>query len=231
MNSRFNLSSDRSRRLWGVRSSERYQNERKEFYFQLVWLFSDFWNFVFVIFSKNNSVPTRKPDFHHLAIQRCGREIVEKHNNSPIIIAMMMMQLGHVRAVGTESRWLKFQVHPTDPPISPPVHCDRVFHIETLTGWIWWICAYFSCLRSAGGLACVPNTKRNSSDPFPNTFDSSFGTKPSIIVITPVFGAFRIRNVSRNVSRQHSEILTVIVTVVFKKAFGFPDKTAVVKNS
>ena len=79
-----------------------------------------------------------------------------------------------------------------------------------LTGWIWWLCAYFSCLRSARGLACVPNTKRNSSDPFPNTFDGSFDTKPSIFVITPVFGAFRIRNVSRNVPRRYSEIWLLV---------------------
>jgi len=125
MSSRFNLSSDRSRRLWGVRSSERYQNERKEFYFQLVWLFSDFWNFVFVIFSKNSSVPTRKPDFHHLAIQRCGRENVEKTNNCPIIIAMMFIHRGSVTVVGKKSSGFNFQVHPTDPPISPPVHCER----------------------------------------------------------------------------------------------------------
>ena len=121
---KFHLSSDRSRSLLGIKSSERYQSERKKLYFQPVWLFSDFWNFVFVIFSRNKSTPTRKPDFHHLAIQRCGRENVEKHNNSPIIIAMMIIHRGSVTVVGKKSTGLNFQVHPTDPPISPPVHHD-----------------------------------------------------------------------------------------------------------
>ena len=79
---------------------------------------------------------------------------------------------------------------------------SRVFHIEYPDRVNSVNMCIFSCLRSARGLACVPNTKRNSSDPFPNTFDDSFDTKPSIFVITPVIGAFRIRNVSR----RHSEL-------------------------
>ena len=43
---------------------------------------------------------------------------------STIIIAMMIIHLGSVTVVYTKSSWLIFQVHPTDSPISPPVHHD-----------------------------------------------------------------------------------------------------------
>ena len=60
---------DRSRSLLGVRSSERYQNDRKELYFQLVCFVSGFELFSSVIFSKSHLTPSRKPNFHHLAIR------------------------------------------------------------------------------------------------------------------------------------------------------------------
>ena len=59
----------RSRNLLGVRSSERYQNDRKELYFQLVCFVSGFELFSSDIFSKSHLTPSRKPNFHHLAIR------------------------------------------------------------------------------------------------------------------------------------------------------------------
>ncbi len=50
----------RSRNLLGVRSSERYQNDRKELYFQLVCFVFGFELFSFVIFSKIDLIPSRK---------------------------------------------------------------------------------------------------------------------------------------------------------------------------
>ena len=60
---------DRSRSLLGVRSSERYQNDRKELYFQVVCFVSGFELFSSVIFLKSHLTPSRKPNFHHLAIR------------------------------------------------------------------------------------------------------------------------------------------------------------------
>ena len=60
---------DRSRSLLGVRSSERYQNDRKELYFQLVCFVFGFELFSFAIFSKSDLIPSRKPNFHHFAIR------------------------------------------------------------------------------------------------------------------------------------------------------------------
>ena len=60
---------DRSRSLLGVRSSERYQNDRKELYFQLVCSVFGFQLFSSVIFSESYLTLSRKPNFHHLAIR------------------------------------------------------------------------------------------------------------------------------------------------------------------
>ena len=60
---------DRYRSLLGVRSSERYQNDRKELYFQLVYFVSGFDIFASVIFPKTRLTPSQKPNFQHLAIR------------------------------------------------------------------------------------------------------------------------------------------------------------------
>ena len=59
---------DRSRSLLGVRSSERYQNDRKELYFQLVCFVSGFELFSSVIFSKSHL--THPPCWCHPIIRR-----------------------------------------------------------------------------------------------------------------------------------------------------------------
>ena len=60
---------DRSRSLLGVRSSERYQNDRKELYFQLVCFVSGFELFSSVIFSKSHLTPSRNRTFITLQLE------------------------------------------------------------------------------------------------------------------------------------------------------------------
>ena len=52
------------------------------------------------------------------------------------------MQIGGVTVVGTKSSWLNFEVHRTNPPISPPVHYET--------------CRDFDSYWRGGGQAAVP---------------------------------------------------------------------------
>ena len=75
---------DRSRSLLGVRSSERYQHDRKELYFQLVCFVFGFELFSFAIFSKSDLTPSRNRTFITLQLERCEGDVREnavKSNN------------------------------------------------------------------------------------------------------------------------------------------------------
>ena len=69
---------DRSRSLLGVRSSERYQNDRKKRYFQLVSVVSSSRTFLVAILSKNVLTFSQKQNFHRFMIYENEGGYVEK---------------------------------------------------------------------------------------------------------------------------------------------------------
>ena len=113
LESRSQLSSDRSRSLLGVGCWDRYQNDRRELYFQLVCFVLSFGTFLFLVFSKTRLSLSPKPNFHHLTISNREGDSEGGLLKNSIITFMMTIHHGSAKVVYWESLLWKYEVNRT----------------------------------------------------------------------------------------------------------------------
>ena len=111
LESRSQLSSDRSRSLLGVGCWDRYQNDRRELYFQLVCFVLSFGTFLFLVFSITRLSLSPKPNFHHLTISNREGDSEGGLLKNSINTFMMTIHHGSAKVVYWESLLWKCEVN------------------------------------------------------------------------------------------------------------------------